>query len=144
MSTTTQFCTFLLGDLLLGVEVLKVQEVIRLQSMTKVPLAPPTVRGLINLRGQIVLAVDLRQRLELPPAVGGADLMNVVVRDGESAVSLLVDDIGDVLELSADRFEPPPDTLTGVARELVRGVYQLKDRLLLILDIQQTTTLPLR
>jgi purine-binding chemotaxis protein CheW len=144
MSTTTQFCTFFLGDLLLGVEVLKVQEVIRLQSMTKVPLAPPTVRGLINLRGQIVLAVDLRQRLELPPAVGGADLMNVVVRDGESAVSLLVDDIGDVLELSADRFEPPPDTLTGVARELVRGVYQLKDRLLLILDIQQTTTLPLR
>ena len=144
MSTTTQFCTFFLGDLLLGVEVLKVQEVIRLQSMTKVPLAPPTVRGLINLRGQIVLAVDLRQRLELPPAVGRADLMNVVVRDGESAVSLLVDDIGDVLELSADRFEPPPDTLTGVARELVRGVYQLKDRLLLILDIQQTTTLPLR
>lgn len=144
MSTTNQFCTFFLGDLLLGVEVLKIQEVIRFQAMTKVPLAPPTVRGLINLRGQIVLAVDLRQRLELPPATGEAEPMNIVVRDGESAVSLLVDDIGDVLELSADRFEPPPDTLTGVARELVRGVFQLKDRLLLVLDIQQTTTLPLR
>ncbi|PAW85462.1 MAG: chemotaxis protein CheW [Pedosphaera sp. Tous-C6FEB] len=144
MSTTNQFCTFFLGDLLLGVEVLKIQEVIRFQAMTKVPLAPPTVRGLINLRGQIVLAVDLRQRLELPPAAGEAEPMNIVVRDGESAVSLLVDDIGDVLELSADRFEPPPDTLTGVARELVRGVFQLKDRLLLVLDIQQTTTLPLR
>lgn len=144
MSTTNQFCTFFLGDLLLGVEVLKIQEVIRFQAMTKVPLAPPTVRGLINLRGQIVLAVDLRQRLELPPAAGEAEPMNIVVRDGESAVSLLVDDIGDVLELSAERFEPPPDTLTGVARELVRGVFQLKDRLLLVLDIQQTTTLPLR
>jgi purine-binding chemotaxis protein CheW len=143
MSTTRQFCTFHLGTLYLGVEVLKVQEVIRHQPMTRVPLAPPTVRGLINLRGQIVLAVDLRRRLELPPAEPPRTEppMNVVVRDDDSAVSLLVDEIGDVVEVEDSRFEPPPETLQGVARELVAGVFPLKDRLLLILDTLKITTL---
>lgn len=129
-----QLCTFVLAGHSFGVPVGRVQEVIRHQSMTEVPLAPPIARGLINLRGQIVTALDLRVPLELPPAPPGALPMNVVVRTGGDLVSLLVDEIGDVIEVTADRFEPPPETLTGPARELIRGAFKLDDRLLLILD----------
>jgi purine-binding chemotaxis protein CheW len=127
-------CTFVLAGHAFGVPVGRVQEVIRHQAMTQVPLAPPIARGLINLRGQIVTALDLRVPLELPPAAPGALPMNVVVRTGGDLVSLLVDEIGDVIEVTADRFEPPPETLTGPARELIRGAFKLDDRLLLILD----------
>lgn len=142
MSNSKQFCTFFVNGLFFGVEVLKVQEVIRYQEMTREPLAPQVIRGLINLRGQIVTAIDLRHRLGLPPRTDGKLPMNVVVRDGDSAVSLLVDQIGDVVEIQDDIFEHPPETLKGIARELVQGVYKMKERLLLILDTEKTVTLP--
>lgn len=129
-----QLCTFVLAGHSFGVPVGRVQEVIRHQAMTQVPLAPPIARGLINLRGQIVTALDLRVPLELPPAPPGALPMNVVVRTGGDLVSLLVDEIGDVIEVTADRFEPPPETLTGPARDLIRGAFKLEGNLLLILD----------
>ncbi len=138
MSTRKQFCTFSLNGLFFGVEVLRVQEVIRYQEMTAVPLAPSMVEGLINLRGQIVTAIDLRRRLELPPRTGDSLPLNVVVRSDDGAVSLLVDEIGDVVEIDDDAFERKPETLTGVARELVQGVYKLRDRLLLVLDTEKT------
>src|SRR5262245_46354614 len=98
--------------------------------MTRVPLAHPVVRGLMNLRGQIVTALDLRRRLELPERPDDESPVNVVVQADDGAVSLLVDEIGDVLEASDDQFERPPETLRGVARELIRGTYKLPDRLL--------------
>jgi purine-binding chemotaxis protein CheW len=131
-----QFATFFLDKLFFGVEVEQVQEVIRYQELTRVPLARAVVRGLINLRGQIVTAIDLRSRLELRERPDDELPMNVVVRTDEGAVSLLVDEIGDVLEIAEDIFERPPETMHGVARELVRGVYKLKDRLLLVLDVE--------
>lgn len=134
MSGEQQYCTFLLDGLYFGIDVLQVQEVIRHQAMTRVPLAPPVVRGLINLRGQIVTAVDLRRRLELPDRAEDALPVNVVVRTEDGAVSLLVDEIGDVLDVPAEAFERPPETLRGTARELIRGAYKLDGRLLLILD----------
>lgn len=140
MSDSKQFCTFYLNGLFFGVEVLRVQEVIRFQEMTSVPLAPRMVEGLINLRGQIVTAIDLRRRLELPARTGGELPMNVVVRSEDGAVSLLVDEIGDVVEIHDDVYERPPETLKGVARELIQGVYKLKDRLLLILDTDKTVS----
>ncbi len=139
--TARQFCTFVLDDLYFGVEVLKVQEVIRYQDMTRVPLAPSVVHGLINLRGQIVAALDLRRRLELPDRSDDARPMNVVVLTADGVVSLLVDEIGDVVEVDHASFERPPDTISGAARALVTGVYKLKDRLLLALDVEQTTSL---
>jgi len=141
MTNTKQFCTFFVNGLFFGVEVLKVQEVIRYQGMTRVPLAPDTIQGLINLRGQIVTAIDLRRRLELAPREKEQLPMNVVVRSNDGAVSLLVDEIGDVVEISDDIYERPPETLKGVARELVQGVYKLKERLLLILDTEKTVNL---
>ncbi|HLN26729.1 MAG TPA: chemotaxis protein CheW [Gemmataceae bacterium] len=141
MSTSNQYCTFNLDGLFFGVEVQKVQEVIRYQEMTRVPLASPVVQGLINLRGQIVTAIDLRRRLELKPRPEGQLPMNVVVRTDDGPMSLLVDEIGDVLEMDADGFERPPETLRGVARELIRGSYKLKNRLLLTLDTERAVQL---
>ena len=137
MSISNQYCTFQLDNLFFGVEVQKVQEVIRYQEMTRVPLASPVVRGLINLRGQIVTAIDLRCRLELKPLPEGRLPMTVVVRTADGPISLLVDEIGDVLEVNASTFERPPETLKGEARELIRGAYKLKDRLLLTLDTER-------
>ena len=136
-----QFSTFFIEDLFFGVDVLDVQEVLRAQQMTPVPQAPDVVEGLINLRGQIVTAVDLRRRLELAPRDAEQLPMNVVVRSDDGAVSLLVDEIGDVVEIQDDIYERPPETLKGVARELVQGVYKLKERLLLILDTEKTVNL---
>jgi purine-binding chemotaxis protein CheW len=136
-----QYCTFYVDGHYFGLDVLKVQEVIRYQEMTRVPLAPPVVRGLINLRGQIVTAIDLRRRLELADRPADRLPVNVVVQTDEGAVSLLVDEIGDVLEVPENMFERPPDTLKGTARELIRGAYKLPDRLLLILDTERTVSL---
>src|SRR5579862_3553322 len=135
MAHTFQFCTFYLDKLLFGVELKGVQEVIRSLEMTKVPLAPEVVSGLINLRGQIVTAVDLRRRLELQPNPEGVASMNVVVRSEDGAVSLLVDEIGDVVEVEENTFEPPPETLRGSVRSMILGVHKLDDRLLHVLDI---------
>ena len=138
MIENRQFCTFFLDDLFMGVEVHLVQEVLRYQEMTEVPLTSAVIQGLINLRGQIVTAIDLRRRIRLPERAKGVLPMNVVVRTDEGVLSLLVDEIGDVLEVPEDAFELPPTTLTGVARDLIRGVYKLDGRLLLILDVEQT------
>jgi purine-binding chemotaxis protein CheW len=132
--TSRQFCTFRLADHDFGVDVLRVQEVIRYQQVTRVPLAPPVVEGLINLRGQIVTALDLRRRLELPERPGDDLPMNVVVRTEDGPVSFLVDDIGDVVDVDEATFERAPETLQGIPRQLIQGVYKLTDRLLLILD----------
>jgi len=140
MTAEHQYCTFLLDGLFFGVEVEKVQEVIRYQEMTRVPLASRVVSGLINLRGQIVTAIDLRRRLKLPDRPAEKLPMNVVVRTGEGAVSLLVDEIGDVRQVQEESFERSPETLQGEARTLIRGTYKLDDRLLLVLDTQQAVT----
>jgi len=140
MAESQQYSTFFVDGLFFGVEVQRVQEVIKFQNMTPVPLASRMVRGLINLRGQIVTAIELRRRLDLQEREEGEEPMNVVIRTDEGAVSLLVDDIGDVLELTGDTLEPPPPTIRGVARELVTGVHKLEGQLLLILDIDKVIT----
>ena len=134
MAQTSQFCTFYLENNLFGVELKGVQEVIRSLEMTKVPLAPAVVSGLINLRGQIVTAVDLRTRLGLDPRPPEMAAMNVVVRSEDGAISLLVDEIGDIIEVEETTFEPPPETLRGMTREMIRGVHKLPEKLLLVLD----------
>lgn len=137
MAQTSQFCTFYLDQLMFGVELKGVQEVIRELQMTPVPLAPAVVSGLMNLRGQLVTAVDLRSRLELGPGQPGVQPMNVVVRSQDGAVSLLVDEIGDVVEVQEATFEQPPETLQGKVRTMILGVHKLDGRLLHVLDIEK-------
>ncbi len=137
-TATRQVCTFYLEDQLYGVDAHKVQEVIRYQEMTEVPLTPDYIRGLINLRGQIVTAIDMRRRLQLPERSSDKRPMNVVVRGEEGAISLLVDRIGDVIEVSEESFETNPDTLQGPSRDLLEGTYKLADQLLLMLNTLDT------
>lgn len=132
-----QFATFIIDGQLYGIEVLQVQEVLRGQEMTRVPLAPTVVDGLINLRGQIVTALDMRRRLRLPPRDESQAPMSIVIQADDGAVSLLVDEIGDVVETDKATFERPPDNIDLAARELVTGVFKLKDRLLLVLDTRK-------
>jgi purine-binding chemotaxis protein CheW len=142
VNRSKQFATFHLDGLFLGVDVLKVQEVIRYQEMTRVPIAPPMVEGLINLRGQIITAIDLRRRLGLADRADDELPMNVVIRSDDGAVSLLVDEIGDVIEVDEQRFESVPETVTGFSRDLINGVYKLDQQLLLILDTEKASSLP--
>lgn len=134
---TVQLATFSVADHLFGVPVNMVQEVLRAQEITRVPLAPAAIGGLINLRGQVVTAIDVRTRLAYPPDRTGARPMTMVVRSRGDIVSLLVDRIGDVVDADEDRFEAPPETLTGPSRGLILGAYKLDDTLLLALDVDK-------
>ncbi len=129
-----QYCSFRLGDLLMGIEVERVQEVLRFHGATPVPMAPPAISGLINLRGQIITAVDLRSRAALPPRIDDNEAMNIVLSEGSGNLSFVVDMVGDVIEVDESAFEEPPQTLKGNARRLIRGAYKLDDELLLIID----------
>jgi purine-binding chemotaxis protein CheW len=137
MADGYRLCTFRLDGVLFGVEVEHVREVLRGQETTRVPLAPPEVEGLINLRGQIVAAIDVRRRLGMPPRPPETPQFNIVVQVDDVPVSLLVDDVGDVLEVEAAAFERSPETVVGPARELIRGAYKLPGRLLLALDVEK-------
>jgi purine-binding chemotaxis protein CheW len=132
-----QFCTFVLQGEFFGVPVEQVQEVIRYQEMTRVPLVSEVVSGLINLRGQIVTAIELRRCLGMPDRDAGQLPMNVVVRTGDGPVSLLVDDIGDVIEVSEDSYESTPQNIPEREKKMVEGVYKLDGRLLLVLNTKQ-------
>jgi len=131
-----QLCTFFVENLLFGIDVTRVQEVIRAQAMTPVPLAPAMIQGLINLRGQIVTAIDLRCILQLPQRSDEEPRMNIIVRNDEGAVSFLVDEIGDVVEVDDVSFELPPETLSASSKALIAGVYKLDKELLLLLDTE--------
>jgi purine-binding chemotaxis protein CheW len=137
MATEKQLCTFYLDEYYFGLDVMEVQEVFRYQEMTTAPLSPEDISGLINLRGQIITAINLRRRLNMEPPQTDMVPMNVVVRVQDEVVSLLVDRIGDVMEVSEEFYEPSPKNVQGSVRELVAGVYKLKDRLLLVLDTKK-------
>ena len=105
--------------------------------MTLVPLSSGVIEGLINLRGQIVTALDMRRRMYLPDRDPASAPMNIVVRTDDGAVSLLVDEIGDVVEVEESTFETPPETVRPSVRNLILGIHKLKGRLLHVLDIEK-------
>ncbi|GIL18524.1 MAG: hypothetical protein BroJett040_22750 [Oligoflexia bacterium] len=135
----TQLSTFYLGPYFFGLDVKRVQEIIRFHEISPVPLAPPVISGLINLRGDIVTAIDLGLRLEIEEdrVIDKEMQMNVVIRTEENSVSLVVDRVGDIIEVEEGQYEKPPETLKGSAKELIVGTYKLEDRLLLLLDIDK-------
>ena len=130
-----QYATFEVAGQLFGLDVSKVQEVLSFHEYTPVPLAPSSVGGLFNLRGQVIAAVDLRVQLGLPRQELQGAVMNVILRGDDEPVSLLVDRIGEVIDLDDREFEPPPQTLTGPTRELVTGTVKLAGRLMLAVDV---------
>jgi purine-binding chemotaxis protein CheW len=136
MSEQTQYCTFRTGDLYLGIDVGGIQEVIRDTSITPVPLAHPAISGLINLRGQIVTAIDLRHRLGLERAVDGAETSTMVLGVEDEPLAIVVDSVGDVVDVTNDSFESPPETLRGEARRMITGAHKLENELLLVLNLR--------
>ena len=133
----SQLSTFHVGKYLFGVDVSLVQEVVRVQSLTPVPLAAPEIAGLINLRGEVLTAINVRNRLGLPPTTSDRDPINVVVRVDDEPVSLLVDEIGGVIEVSQVPFETTPATVDARVRPLLLGAYTLPEQLLLKLDVRK-------
>jgi purine-binding chemotaxis protein CheW len=136
------FVSFRLAGQWLGVPVTVAQEVLPAQAVSPVPLAPPEVAGFLNLRGQIVTALDLRVRLGLPPREAGEPTMNIVVRDGEELVSFVVDEVGDVVEVDRGDVEPVPPTLGERWRECCTGVLRLERGLLVVMETRQLLRAP--
>ncbi len=137
-----QLCTFRVGDLLLGLDVLSVQEVLYHSDVTQVPHSPSAVTGLINLRGQIATTIDLHVRFDVAERrESRSGPVHVVVRHRGEPVSLLVDEIGDVITVDGEIYEPPPETVSLRTRQLISGAYKLTDELLLTLDIEQAIAL---
>jgi purine-binding chemotaxis protein CheW len=136
-----RFCTFHVGELLLGVEVELVQEVLGEEPMIRVPLADPWVSGLLNLRGQIVTAIDARRRLGLAPRGPGDRSANIVLRTPDGAVSLVVDQEGDVVDLPDTEIEPLPENVSPTIRSVVTGTCRVDESLLLMLDATRTLTI---
>lgn len=127
-------CTFYIGPHLFGIDVELMREVLEHWITTPVPLTQPCVLGVINLRGQIMMAIDLRRRLGIRDLAAGQAQVSLVIHTSFEHVAFVVDAVGDVLEVSEDQLEAPPETLTGESRELIRGVYKLPTQIILLLD----------
>ena len=132
-----QYVTFLVDGELYGVPAHDVREVLRAQPLTRVPLAPEGVAGLVNVRGEVVLAVDPRHRLGLPPADADRVPMMVVVHVAGEPVSLLVDEIGDVVGVTPEQYVPTPESLGAELRRVLPGTYTLADSLMLVLAVDE-------
>ena len=130
----TRLCTFAVGDLLLGVPVADVVEVVRDQVLTEVPLASHAVVGVLNLRGRIIAAVDARRRLGLAERPAGAEVVHVIVSTQGEPVSLVVDREGDVVSVGPEARQEVPETLDPTIRGMLTAAYQQVGPLLLVLD----------
>ncbi len=131
-----QFMTFFLGNELFGVNTLHVQEILAYQKMTPVPCAPDYVKGLLNLRGQILTVIDIRCRLGMEKLENEEEGMNLIINSHEGPISLFVDDIGNVVDIPADRLLPPPGTIRGVSVNYIQEISQLDAALLIVLNLR--------
>lgn len=131
-----QLATFYIGDELFGIEVMKVQEVTGPPQVAPIPLAPDFVRGLVNLRGQIATAIGLNELFSQKKGEHDNSEMSVVCHSEGTLISLIVDEIGDVLEVSNDQYEKAPDTLPANLKRFIKGVYKLDDTILSVIDIE--------
>jgi len=136
-SDELQLVSFNIGTEEFGVDILKVQEINRMVEITRVPQAPNYVEGVINLRGKVVPIVDLRKRFNLELKEYDKNTRIVVVDIDGNIMGMIVDSVSEVLRLSANTIEPPPDIVTGVNAEYIKGVAKLEDRLLIFLDLSR-------
>lgn len=140
-ASTAGLVSIRVGDNSFGVPVLKVQDVIVQTPINRVPLGPPEIAGSLNLRGRIVTAVDMRRRLRMAPRGPEEGFMSVIVEQVGELYALLVDDVGDVLWLSPDDYEPSPVTLSAHWRAVCSGLYRLEGELLLVLEVEHVLDL---
>ncbi len=139
-----QVCTFRVGQFYCGIAISAVQEVIQSLQVTRAPLAPDAVSGLVTVRGDVLTAIDLRKKLGLDARSAGSEVVNVVVQSQGESISLWADDVEDVIEVDGDAGELPPDTLKPDVRELIMKVYEVGARLLLLLDPERITAVAVK
>ncbi len=135
-----QLVTFSLGNEEFSVDILKVQEIIRLMELTRVPKAPKFIEGVINLRGKVIPVMDLRKRFSMPEAEDSSEARIIVVELDNATVGFRVDGVSEVLRLPADTVDPPPTMVYGIETEYIKGVGKLDDRLIILLDIDKVLT----
>ncbi len=133
----SQLCTFTVGNHHFGIDVASVREVVRYGIYTRVPKAHPAIRGLMSLRGQVILTIDLRILLRLPPAppADGRVPLNLVTHHGDQTLALVADAVGDVISPDARAFEATPDTVPQPLHDLCSGVFKQERGLILLLDV---------
>lgn len=144
MPNELKYCTFNINEYLFGLEVAQVQEVVKGQTLTEVPLAQKSIEGLINLRGEIVTAIDMRKLLHLKQQSDLANITNIIVRHKDEWISLMVDDVDEVVDVNPDIFEPPPENIGHNLSCFLKEVGKLESQLLLVLDIKQIVNLGLK
>ena len=132
-----QLVVFELGAELYGVEIARVHEIIRLQTVTRVPRAPAFVEGVINLRGKVIPVVDLRRRFGLPSAEHTRSTRIVVVEIGDQVVGIVVDGVSEVLRVNTATVEPPSPVVAGIDSEYLHGIAKLPERLVILLDLDR-------
>ena len=132
---TRQFSTFFLANRMYGIDVMQVQEIVKPMQMTPIPLAPNYVHGLINLRGQIATAIGLREMFGLE-SIASDKMMNVIGHVDSTLVSFLVDEIGDVIDVNSEHYEPTPETVPLEVRQFIDGVYKIPGQLLSIINVE--------
>lgn len=132
-----QLVTFSIGEEEFGVDILKVQEIIRTMEITKVPRAPEFVEGVINLRGKVIPIIDLRRRFGLDFKTHDKDTRIIVIEINNIVVGFVVDAVSEVLRIPANTVEPPPPVVAGVDSDYISGVGKLQDRLLILLDLDK-------
>jgi len=135
--TVTEYVTVLIGDQLFGLPISRVQDVFMPDRLTKVPLAAPEIAGVLNLRGRIVTAIDMRRRLGLPPRTDGRPAMAVGTEFKDESYGLLIDSVGEVLKLADGTREPNPVNLDSHLARISGGVHRLEGQLMVILDVDR-------
>lgn len=135
--STTQLATFAIGDLLAGIDIQSIQEINRQVETTPVPHAPAAVRGVVNLRGDVVTIMDLRVILDLEPIQISPSARAIIVRQGNERTGLLVDAVSDVVTINGSNILPCPANVNGIAGRFFSGVVQLDRDLLVVLSIDQ-------
>lgn len=130
-----ELLTMTVGGQMFGIPILQVQDVLGAQRVTRVPLAPRAIAGSLNLRGRIVTAIDMRACLNMDARETGAPVMSVVVENKGELYSLMIDRVGDVMNLPYSDYEKNPGTLDPQWRNVCQGIYRLKDKLLVVLDV---------
>jgi purine-binding chemotaxis protein CheW len=131
-----QFVSFVVAGEEFGINILKVQEIIRPVDITRVPHAPEFVKGVINLRGRILPIIDLRTRFGFPERAQDEETRIVVVEVGNQTVGFMTDAVREVLRVDVTSIEPAPELAVGIDAHYLRGVAKLEERLLILLDLE--------
>jgi purine-binding chemotaxis protein CheW len=132
-----QLVTFAISEEEFGIEILRVQEIIRMMDITKVPNSPPAVEGVINLRGKVIPVIDLRARFGMEPREHDSQTRIIVVEIHAMIIGFVVDGVSEVLRIQSNTVEPPPAVVSGIDSEYIKGVGKLDDRLLILLDLDK-------